>query len=66
MKRRMKAQIARRTINLPDYKARRLDYCNSQIIYFCSKLRMANTITEKNFCRDMIEMYVKRYNWYLR
>ena len=62
----LKSEIARKTIGLKDYKTRRLDACHANVVHFATLERSARTVTEKKFCQDMIEMYVKRYNWYLR
>lgn len=61
-----KARIARRTILLPDYKTKRMDSCHAEIRHYATLELSAKTATEKRFCRDMIEMYLKRYNWYLK
>ncbi len=61
-----KATIARKTILLPDYKAKRLDQCHLEIVRYYCKGKVATTSTERKFCRDMVEMYQKRYNWYLK
>ena len=62
----LKTEIARKTIGLSDYKARRLDLCHDSIVRYTMMEQFAKTITEKKFCRAMVNMYVKRYNWYLR
>lgn len=61
-----KATIARKTILLPDYNAKRLDQCHLEIVRYYCKGKVATTSTERKFCRDMVEMYQKRYNWYLK
>lgn len=62
----LKVEIAKKTIGTKDYRARRLDNCHANIVRFALLGRTAKTATERKFCRDMIDMYVKRYNWYLR
>lgn len=59
-------EIARKTIGLKDYRTRRLDTCHANIVHFATLEQSAKTITEKRFCQDMINMYIKRYNWYLK
>lgn len=62
----IKQRLARRIINQSDYKTRRLSACNSDIIFYNERMRGATTSTEKKFCADMIAMYRKRYDWYLK
>lgn len=62
----MKTAIARKTIQLPDYNAKRLDQCHMEIVRYYCKGKVATTQTERKFCQQMVEMYKKRYNWYLK
>lgn len=62
----MRTAIARKTIQLPDYNAKRLDQCHMEIVRYYCKEKAATTIAERKFCQQMVEMYKKRYNWYLK
>lgn len=62
----VKVKIARREIERPDHAARRLQKLNLDICYFLSRRNAATTTTERRFYSDMLDIYVKRYNWYLK
>lgn len=49
-----------------EYKSARLDKYNNLIVHYFLREKTATTVTEKKFCRKMIEMYLKRYQWYLK
>ena len=65
-RRQIRNEIARRTTTLPDYATRRLHDCHGEIVHYATLERTATTLAEKRFCHEMIEMYLKRYNWYLK
>ena len=60
-----KTKLARHIIGQPDYKAKRLMACNSDIIHYSHLMHSATTGVEKKFCSDMVDIYRKRYDWYL-
>ena len=61
-----KTRLARHVIRQSVYKTKRLMACNSDIIRYSHLMRNATTGVEKKFCSDMVDMYRKRYDWYLK
>lgn len=49
-----------------DYIKRRLNDINNDIQYWMEKYQVSHLLSEKALCSTMIQMYIHRYNWYLR
>lgn len=59
-------KMLRSQIMTTEYKSKRLDKCNAKIVNYFLRGKYATTSAERKFCNDMVEMYKKRYNWYLK
>lgn len=62
----LEVKIARRLINSDHYRPKRMDEMSIQIAHWMTSEKVSRTTTERQFCREMRDMYVKRYNWYVR
>ena len=61
-----KTTLCRRMIASGGYRSQRLDQMNLELRHWAAVREAATTVTEREFCCSMIEMYLKRYIWYLR
>jgi hypothetical protein len=61
----MKLKRAKLVILSKDYSISRADKMNDKVQHWKLMLRDATTTTEKKFCISMIEMYLKRYTYYI-
>ena len=62
----IKVKMARSFISSPKYRNQRLSQMNEQISHWVEKERYISTTRERDFCHTMQEMYLKRYQWYLK
>lgn len=58
-------KIARRTIGTSEYRMKRMDKINREIAYWMSSEDASNTSVQREFCRKMQQMFLKRYQYYL-
>lgn len=61
----VKLKRAKTVISNKDYSIERADRMNDKVQHWKIMLRDATTTTEKKFCISMIEMYLKRYTYYI-
>ena len=61
----IKLRRAKAIISDKEYSIGRADRMNDKIQHWKMMLRDATTTTEKKFCTSMIEMYLKRYTYYI-
>lgn len=47
------------------YSRKRMETINSTILHWISNKTDCNTEKERQFCKEMCEMYKKRYRWYI-
>lgn len=62
----IKVKIARSFINSPQYRNQRLSQMNEEISHWVGKERYVSTTRERDFCHRMQQMFLKRYQWYLK
>lgn len=67
MKTRQQLQVMylRRVIQSKEYTASRADAMNNRIHYWKESKKQSNTKSQRDFCDTMIEMYLKRYIFYV-
>ena len=58
-------KIARKMIASSEYRAKRLDRIHREIVYWACNESVCNTMPQRQLCRRMQDMYVKRYKYYL-
>ena len=63
--RELKTKIARRIIRDPAYLPKRMDVMNGRIVTWLESASRASTSKERQFCCEMANVYLKRYNWYI-
>lgn len=59
-------KLARRSIESSEYRSKRMDKINREIIYWMACESASNTIIQRDFCRKMQQMFLKRYQYYLK
>lgn len=59
-------KIARRTIEAPGYKAKRLEKINHNIALWISCESTSSFEPYRKYCRQMQKMYLQRYKFYLK
>lgn len=59
------ARLARKAIGSTNYKVKRMDQINREISYWISNEKNSTTARQRDFCREMQQMYLKRYQYYL-
>lgn len=59
-------KIARSVIKSDSYRQKRMREMSLNISHWMISEGVSHTTTERRFCRKMKDMYVKRYNWYVR
>ena len=55
----------KRMVQSNEYSFKRLNDMHSQMIYWKSNYNKAVTQKERDFCKEMVSMYLKRYIHYL-
>lgn len=60
-----KSKMLRKRISSSGYHLRRLNETNNKIQYWILSLQEANTKAGRKYCSEMINMYLKRYIFYL-
>ena len=58
-------KMARRAIASSEYRAKRMDRMNREIAYWMASEDASNTTVQRDFCRKMQQMFLKRYQYYL-
>lgn len=48
-----------------DYPRKRMETMNSKIVHWMDNKADCNTEKERQFCKEMCEMYERRYRWYI-
>lgn len=60
-----KVKFMRRTIKQDGYNLRRLNDMNEKVQYWILSQQHANTTAGRNYCNLMVNMYMKRYQYYI-
>lgn len=60
-----KVKKLKKTISSEYYVIQRLTKMNEEIQYWKTSQTKANTTLVRNYCNMIINMYLKRYNYYL-
>ena len=60
-----KSKHLRKKISSPGYYLERLNEMNGKIQYWLLSLRETNTVAGRNYCNMMVNMYLKRYQFYI-
>lgn len=58
-------KLARRSIASSEYRSKRMDRINREIAYWMACESASNTTIQREFCRKMQLMFLKRYQYYL-
>lgn len=61
----IEVKIARKAIASPEYRSKRMDQMNREIVYWVACESVSNTARQRGFCREMQQMFMKRYQYYL-
>lgn len=61
----LRVKSLRKRISSPGYHLYRLNEMNSKIQYWLLSLRETNTVAGRNYCNMMVNMYLKRYQFYI-
>lgn len=61
----LKIQRLRKLISSKEYCFERLNDMSAQIQYWKRSEKNAKTVTGRNYCHLMVNMYLKRYQFYL-
>lgn len=61
----LKVKFIRRTIKQDDYNLQRLNDMNGKVQYWVLSQQHANTTAGRNYCNMMVNMYMKRYQYYI-
>ena len=61
----LRIKYIKKTITAEGYGLQRLNYMNSKVQYWILSQKHSNTIAGRNFCNMMVNMYVKRYQYYI-
>lgn len=62
----MKVRYIKKKINSEGYPDERLNSINSEIKSWLSYHKEATTKVERNLCYTMLNMYLKRYEYYIK
>lgn len=62
----IQVKIARSFINSPKCRGKRLSQMNEEISRWVEKERYVSTSRERDFCHKMQQMFLKRYQWYIK
>lgn len=62
----IQVKIARSFINSPKCRSKRLSQMNEEISRWVEKERYVSTARERDFCHKMQQMFLKRYQWYIK
>lgn len=60
-----KSKYLRRIVSSKDYSYGRLNYINDNIQYWKGKGNESTTLKGKEYCLYMLNLYLKRYNYYI-
>lgn len=60
-----KVKFIRRTIKQDGYNLQRLNDMNEKVQYWILSQQHANTTAGRNYCNMMVNMYMKRYQYYI-
>lgn len=66
MNQQIKVTYLKRLINSKEYTIRRADEMNNRVQYWKESSRRANTQRCRDFCKTMVDMYLKRYMYYCK
>lgn len=61
----LKIKYLRKTISSEEYNIQRLNDMNGKVQYWILSQKHANTVAGRNFCSLMVNMYMKRYQYYI-
>ena len=61
----LKITYLRKLILSKEYPFRRLNDIHNQMMYWKNNYNRATTQKERDFCKEMVSMYLKRYIHYL-
>ena len=61
----LKVKFIRRTIKQDGYNLQRLNDMNGKVQYWILSQQHANTTAGRNYCNMMVDMYMKRYQYYI-
>lgn len=65
MKNKLQSVLAKKIINDKSYRTNRMRLMFDNLIYWDNKEKLASKFSlEKEFCKKMQEMYLKRLQWY--
>lgn len=59
-------KFARKTIESSEYRSKRMDRINREIAYWMACESASNTTIQREFCQKMQQMFLKRYQYYLK
>lgn len=59
-------KMARKAIASSEYKIRRMEQLHRTIAHWVSCEKSANTARYRDFCRNMQQVYFKRYSYYVK
>lgn len=62
----IKIRYIKQTIMSDEYCIQRANDMNGQIQYWKRSKQHANTVTARNYCNMMINMYLIRYQYYIK
>lgn len=62
----LKTKYIKRLIASDEYNLQRVNDMNGQIQYWKRSKKHATTITARNYCNVMINMYLNRYHYYIK
>lgn len=60
-----KHRYIRRLLASKEYPKKRMETMNTNVLHWMANKADCNTEKERQFCREMSEMYEKRYSWYI-
>lgn len=59
-------KMARMTIQSSEYRSKRMDKINREIAYWIACESASNTSIQRECCQKMQQMFLKRYQYYLK
>lgn len=61
----LKVKYIRKTITAEGYGLQRLNTMNGKVQYWLLSQQHANTTAGRNYCNMMVDMYLRRYKYYI-
>ena len=62
----LKLKSLKKRVTAPGYSLLRLNEMNNKIQYWLLSLRETNTRAGREYCNMMVNMYLKRYQFYIK